>query len=525
MWRRPNDDRTVRAIYPDGFLPFIKSDIDDGSLTFGLNGTASGWTWDWGTVYGRNSFQFTIDNSVNVSLGNASKTSFDAGRLGASQSTTTLDLNREIHTPWQRPLRVALGAEFRADRYEITAGDPDSYRDGGVKVLDANGAPTTRLAPIGSQVFPGFRPSDAGAHSRSNTAAYIDLESDLTRSLLLGVAGRVERYSDFGATSTGKVAARYSVVRGLSLRAAASTGFRAPSLGQEFFSSTATNFIAGVPFDVRTFPVSTAEARVLGARDLEPERSVNLSAGIAAEPARGLAFTADFYRITIDKRIVLSDNFTGTAVQTLFTNAGLIGVSGGRFFSNAIDTRSNGVDLVANYDVSLASRGVLRLTSGYNHNVVKVTRVDSTPASLRAFQENLFGRVERTRIERGNPRDNFLGSGNYSVGGFALTARTKRYGEVSVAGATPTNATGTLDQTYGAKWITDASVSLTLRRRYSLAVGADNLFDVYPDRNVNPGDPQTSNGGISNFGIFPYNAISPFGFNGRFIYTKLSFGL
>jgi iron complex outermembrane recepter protein len=129
------------------------------------------------------------------------------------------------------------------------------------------------------------------------------------------------------------------------------------------------------------------------------------------------------------------------------------------------------------------------------------------------------------RIERGNPRDNFLLSGNYTSGGVGFTARTQRYGEVSLAGVTPTNATGTLDQTFGAKWITDVSLSYTLRRRYSLMVGADNLFDIYPDRNVNPGDPQTSNGGISNFGIFPYNGISPFGFNGRFIYTKLSLGL
>ena len=181
---------------------------------------------------------------------------------------------------------------------------------------------------------------------------------------MLGVAGRVEHYSDFGSTSTGKVAARFSVVKGFALRGAVSTGFRAPSLGQEFFSSTATNFIAGVPFDIRTFPVEHGRGAACSARsDLEPERSVNLSAGVAVEPARGLAFTADFYRIKINKRIVLSDNFTGAAIQTLFTNAGLDGVSGGRFFSNAIDTRSNGVDLVANYDVTLRARSVLRLTS------------------------------------------------------------------------------------------------------------------------------------------------------------------
>jgi iron complex outermembrane receptor protein len=525
FWRRALDDRTVRSIYPDGFLPLIKSDIDDGSLSAGVRGEAKGWKWDLGTVYGQNSFTFTIDNTANVSLGNASKTSFRAGELQFGQSTTTLDLYRAVRAPWNRDVRVALGGELRADRYEIAAGDSDSYRDGGVMVLDAAGNPTDRLAPVGSQVFAGFRPSDSGAHSRNNGAAYADIETDLTSMLLLGVAGRVEHYSDFGSTSTGKVAARFEPVKGLAFRGAASTGFRAPSLGQEFFSSTATNFINGQPFDVRTFPVNTPEAQVLGARDLKPERSVNLSAGVALEPARGLAITADFYRITIDKRIVLSDNFTGTAIQALFDSAGLRGVSGGRFFSNAIDTRSNGVDLVANYGVTLSRNSVLRLSSGYNHNVVKVTRVDSTPAALRAFQENLFGRVERTRIERGNPRDNLYVGANYSLGAFSVNARTQRYGEVSLAGTTPTNATGTLDQTYGAKWISDLAGSFTVRSRYSITIGADNVFDVYPDRNLNPGDPTTANGGISNFGIFPYNGISPFGFNGRFVYTKLSVGL
>jgi iron complex outermembrane receptor protein len=301
-----------------------------------------------------------------------------------------------------------------------------------------------------------------------------------------------------------------------------SSGFRAPSLGQEFFSSTATNFIAGQPFDIRTFPVATAEAKLLGARDLKPERSVNYSAGVALEPFGSLALTLDYYRIDIDKRIVLSDNFTGPTIQNLFASTGST-AAGGRFFTNAIDTRSHGVDVVANYGFSFSNRSVLRLTSGYNRNTVKVTRVDSTPANLKAFQETLFGRVEKTRIEKGNPRDNLFGSANYSLGGLGLTARVQRYGEVSVAGTSPTNLTGTLDQTYGAKTVTDLSGSYSLRR-YTITIGADNVFDVYPDRNLNPGDPATGNGGLSNFGIFPYAGISPFGFNGRFVYTKVSIG-
>jgi iron complex outermembrane receptor protein len=523
FWRRANDDRTVRSIFPNGFLPFIKSEIQDGSVSGGLKGDVSGWTWDLGTVYGHNSFDFTIDNTANVSIGPSSKTTFDAGQLAFGQSTTTLDIFRQVSGILPAPLRVALGGEFRSDMYKITAGEPDSYRNGGVKVLDASGNPTTRLAAVGSQVFPGFQPTDAGSHSRTNSAGYLDLESDLTKQLLIGLAGRFEHYSDFGSTSTGKVSARFEPVPRFALRGALSSGFRAPSLGQEFFSSTATNFISGQPFDIRTFPVATAEAKLLGARDLRPERSTNYSAGVAMEPATSLAITVDFYRIDIKNRIVLSDNFTGATIQALFASTGST-AAGGRFFTNAIDTRSNGVDVVANYGFSFSNRSVLKLTSGYNHNTVKVTRVDSTPANLKAFQENLFGRVERTRIEKGNPRDNLFASANYDVGGLGLTARVQRYGEVTVAGTTATNATGTLDQTYGAKTLTDLSASYSLRR-YTLTVGADNIFDVYPDRNVNPGDPATGNGGISNFGIFPYAGISPFGFNGRFLYTKMSIGL
>ena len=520
FWRRSLDDRTLRNLYPDGFLPFIKSKIVDGSFSGGLKGNAAGWRWDLGTVYGRNTFDFTIDNSANVSLGPTSKTTFDAGQLAFGQSTTSLDLFREVSSPFASPIRVAVGGEFRDDMYKITPGEPDSYLNGGVKVLDASGEPTTRLAAVGSQVFPGFQPTDAGSHSRTNTAAYVDLESDLTRQFLLGVAGRFEHYSDFGSTSTGKVSARFEPVSRYALRGAISSGFRAPSLGQEFFSSTATNFIAGQPFDIRTFPVATAEARLLGASDLKPERSVNYSAGVAMEPFGSLALTVDFYHIIIKNRIVLSDNFTGTTIQQLFASTGST-AAGGRFFTNAIDTRSNGVDVVANYGWTFSNQSALKLTGGYNNNTIKVTHVDSTPANLKTFQETLFGRVERTRIEQGNPRDNAFVSANYDLGRLGLTTRLQRYGKVTVAGATPTNTTGTLDQTYAAKTLTDVSGSYTLRR-YTLTLGADNVFDVYPDRNLNPGDPATGNGGISNFGIFPYAGISPFGFNGRFVYTKLS---
>ena len=295
MWRRPNDDRTVRALFPDGFLPFIKSNITDAAGSAGVRGELAAWKWDLGTVYGRNSFGFGVDNSANVSVASLSKTSFDAGSLIFGQSTTTLDLSREVRAPWNQAIHLAAGAEYRADRYEITAGDSDSYRNGHAKVLDPAGTPTTRDAAAGAQVFPGFRPADAGVHTRENSALYADIESNLTSKLLVDLAGRFEHYTDFGSTTNGKVAARYEITNRFSLRGAASTGFRAPSLGQEFFSSTATNFINGAPFDIRTFPVATAESG--------PSRCEGSQAGAIGEPERGLCRRA-VARIRCDRRLL-----------------------------------------------------------------------------------------------------------------------------------------------------------------------------------------------------------------------------
>ncbi len=278
FWRRPFDDRTLRNVFPNGFLPVIASDIWDASGSVGAKGLLSGWTYDLGTVYGRNQFGFTIKTSENASVGPTSPTQFDAGKLRFQQSTTSLDLNRDIRGLLPVPLNVAGGAEFRYDNYEIVSGEYDSWRNGGFKVLGPDGVTyTSRLAAPGSQVFPGFKgdsgtkKGDAGSHSRNNAAVYADLSSDLTKELLVDVAGRYEHYSDFGSTTTGKFSSRYQIIPGLALRGAVSTGFRAPSLMQEFFSSTATNFVLGVPLDIKTFPASSAEAAALGARPLQAD--------------------------------------------------------------------------------------------------------------------------------------------------------------------------------------------------------------------------------------------------------------
>jgi iron complex outermembrane recepter protein len=527
FFRRANDDRTVRSIHPNGFLPWIGSEIWDVSGSGGVRGQLAGWRWDLSSVYGGNSFRFSVHNSNNVSMGPDTPTDFQAGTLTFNQWTNNLDFARELNLGI--PVNIGIGAEFRLDRYGIEAGDPDSYRDGGVPLLDANGNPRLDAngnplkAAVGSQVFPGFRPSDEVDVSRNNVAAYIDLESNLTPQLLLNVAGRTEHYSDFGSTLDGKIAARFEPVRGFALRGAAGSGFRAPSLAQSYFSATSTNFIVvngvNTPFDIRTFPVDTRGAQILGSRELKPEQSVNLSAGVSLEPLNNLTITADYYAIDIEDRIVLSGNFTGTAIRQLFEREGLAGVAGGRYFTNAVDTRTRGFDVVANYGMLLANGGMLRLVGGYNQSRTRVTRVSETPPELRAFQSVLFDRIERGRIEQGQPRNNVNLTVNYTQGRLGLNVHNQRFGDVSQLAS---DTTGALDQTFRGKVVTDMDVSYRMLNRVRLSVGANNLFDVYPDewKDFHRG----VDGALTTAGIYRYpGGTAPFGMNGRFVYVRMSY--
>jgi iron complex outermembrane receptor protein len=516
-WRLPSGNNTVRAIFPNGFLPFINSKINDYSGTVGVKGTAMKWNYDLSGVYGHNDFRFDITNTNNATMGTASPTEFYAGKLKFGEATANLDLVRTFDvSAFSGPLNVALGGEFRRDMYGIEAGEPDSYRNGGVKVLDGPNA-GAQPAP-GAQVFPGFQPADAADHSRTNVAGYVDLESNVLRNLLLGVAGRVEHYSDFGSTADGKFSGRLELAPGFALRGAVSTGFRAPSLSQEFFSATSTVFLnlgAGlVPVETKTLPVTSGAAKALGAQPLKAENSLNASFGIALAPKKDLTVTADYYNIKINNRILFSGNFTGVAMTNFLASQGFPGVGSARFFTNAIDTHTKGVDVIARYAIDWRELGVIRLTGGYNHTRTKVTHVDSTSSALASQNAVLFDRIERGRIEIGQPHETISLALDHTLGRWASNLHVQKYGDVGFRGSATNPA---LDQTFGAKWITDVNASYAVLHPLRITIGANNLFDVYPDKQI-PAN--------SNSGIFQYsNTVNTFGFNGRFVYVKARYEL
>jgi iron complex outermembrane recepter protein len=501
FYRRALDARNRKEIYPLGFLPQIEPAVLDASGTAGVRGAIGPWSYDASGQFGLNRFAFTIGNTLNVSLGPDTPTRFDAGTLGLNQLTGNLDVRRPVTVPGFRgPLNVAFGTEYRRESYRIEAGEPDSYRDGGAP--DQFGG----RAAIGSQVFPGFRPSNEVDESRHSVAGYVDVEGDVLRWLRLGAAGRSEHYSDFGNTTIGKITARVQFDPRVTLRGSISTGFRAPSLGQSFFSSTATNFVnlgqGLVPVESLTLPVQSPAAQALGAAPLKPENSRNSAAGVVFAPVSRLEIAVDYYRIAIDDRIVLSGNFTAAPIAVLLAP---FGANSARFFTNAIDTRTRGIDVAANYQLPAGAAGDLRLRAGYNDTRTRITGSVATPPQLAGFASVLFDRLERRRIECGQPKDSVRLGGDWRRGRLGAAINASRYGEFC---SFTLNAAD--DQQYGAKWLTDVEGSFRAAG-FTVAAGIQNLFDVFPDRNAT----------VNSFnGIQTFPSHSPFGMNGRSIYAR-----
>lgn len=511
FFRIAKDNRNVRAIYPDGFLPKINAKIYDGSFATGLKGDIGGWNYDVSETFGGNSFNFNVTNSLNTSMGAESPTEFDCGTLKFFQAVTNLDLIRQYDIGTANLLNVGIGAEFRWENYQQEAGEPNSYKDGGVPILD--GPSAGKPAATGAQVFPGYTPKDARDESRTNIGLYIDLENDIITNWTLGVAGRFENYSDFGSTLTGKLSTRYEFFKGVALRGAVSTGFRAPSLQQEFYSSIATVFISGDPFEIGTFPVASDVARALGAKDLTAEKSVNLSAG-ATYSIDNFSLTVDAYQINVTDRIGLTENFINGNVPAFLESKG-INATGGRYFINALDTKTKGIDITSSYGIELGDVSSLRFTVAMNFNKTEVTNEDEiqTPPELAEITTiPLQARNTIGRLTVGSPKSSWNFMANYNWNNFGVMLRVLRYGETTTLNTTDP----TRDQTYDPLWVTDIEFSYDVSKQISFAFGSNNLLDLYPEK---------TNKVSSNNGMFQYSGFSPSGFNGRYVYTRLNISI
>lgn len=493
--RLPSEETVVLSLFPNGFQPHLNSDIFDGSLAVGAKfklGETS--ILDLSNTFGTNSFGYEVSNTNNASLGDKSPTSFYAGSHRFSQNTINIDYSSYLKEVLSG-LNFAAGAEYRNENYQIKAGEEASYINGG------------------AQSFPGFSPLNALNKSRHNWALYTDLEANLTTKFLVSGALRFEDYSDFGNTLNGKVAARYSFSDVFSIRGAYSTGFRAPSLHQQYFNNIATDVVDGVLLNSGIFTNDSPIAKAIGIPKLKQETSKNATVGFTISPSKAFAITVDAYQIQVDDRIVLTGNFGNDAfgdpipeLRAIFATAG---ASTGRFFTNAINTRTRGIDLVISHRTSLGN-GSLQTSFSGNYNKNEVTKVNPLSDKLAGQEDIYYGPQERSLIETNSPNIKSTLQFVYSVNKISFMYRNTYFGKVTRNGF-PFGG----EQVHAAKVVADITASYKITKALSATLGANNVFDVFPDKQIYEN---------SYFGVFKYAPVQ-MGTTGRYMFARLSYNL
>nr|WP_278254346.1 TonB-dependent receptor [Sphingobium sp. BYY-5] len=511
-FRRPNSTNAVLSIFPDGYAPNYTLDEKDFQVLAGIKGESGGWTWDLSSTYGENRTRNGSTDSLNASLGDASPTEFWTFTAKFAQWTNNVDISKGIDIGLAEPLKISFGAEHRYERFQTIAGDPESYANGFYRY--PAGTPLAgRYATIGAQGAIVLTPEDAAKLSRNSYAAYIDIGLNPIPRWFVALAGRAEHYDDSaGDTVNGKFTTRFDFTDNFAFRGTVSNGFRAPALAQSAFAQTSNQYttVNGVQTFITAKSVrpGTAIGDALGAKALTPEKSFNLSAGFTYKLGTRLNLSIDAYQIKLDDRIAQTGYLTGAGVSAILVANGFDPNYSVRYFANAIDTRTRGVEAVLNYLQPLGTDKSLRLTAGYNYNKTKITRVADNPQALAALNLTLFDRQAQGYIDRNLPRTKLILGQDLTLGNLKLNLRETRYGKVAFLGTTAAT-----DQFYGAKWIADIDLSFQATKNINVAIGANNFFDTYPDKNTLP----------DTNGFPPYPAQSPFGFYGGYYYGRLSF--
>jgi iron complex outermembrane receptor protein len=527
FFRTADDGRNVPSVYPNGFLPNIRTTVKDGSFAVGYRrDLADGWKADLSVNHGRSELDFHEKETINISywyepkpgggIYAESPLEADTGVLKFKQTTVNADLRGPIQLGG-REISFATGFEYRRDGYGIDAGDPVSYQYGrtnnpAIVIRDQTGG----VAASGTQGFPGYTPATAVDDSRHNIALYLDAEHKLTRELLLGAAVRWEKYSDFGSTTTGKLSLRYDPSKTVGLRSTVSTGFRAPGVQQKFYSSVSTNLnAAGVLTETLTAREGSAVTRAFGIPNLKQETSKNASVGLVLRPMPNFSLTADLWGIDIDDRIVFSSNIAPesgacatAAACPIRAILDPLKVGQAQFFTNAIDTQTRGLDIVAEHTTRWTG-STLVLSGQFDFNRTKVVGRHSDSPVLTGTQ--LFDDAQVTLIERGQPRQHHVLSADYTRGAWNGNLRANYYGEVQGQGFT-----APFVQTWDAKWIADATLRYNVSKATSVTVGANNLFNTFPTK----WDPVRA-APFPQLGFTYCWETCPFGINGRSWYARV----
>jgi len=502
--------RNSAQMYPNGFAPRIGTDVEDHSLTVGGRTSLAGWSVDLNATHGRNRMDYIIGSTLNASVANAdliaggrgiSPVSFDAGGFSFTQSTVGLDVTRYFADTIEG-INVAFGAESRSESYSIRAGERGSWDD-----YDGPGG-----GNAGSQGFPGFRPEDVIDKGRHAAGAYVDVETQITDKFLLAAAGRFEHYSDFGEAQIGKLASSYEINDGLLLRGSVSGGFRAPSLQQQYFSSTITNFIQGVPIDIVIAPSGSPIALAAGVPSLRQEKSRNASLGFAYAPAGNVSITLDAYVVDVRDRIVLIQGISTsdlTSPETASLRAVLEAMNVGRaqFLVNAVDTRTKGLDLTVNHTADVGP-GTLTSYLGVNYNTNTITTVNPTSVLRAEGIDAFLSRRERLFIEGAAPKSKAILSTSYTAGAWDAALKLTYFGAITLG---TFSGASVPDQQYRPRTAVDVSVGYELSRTLMLTVGGMNIFDAKPS-------PQDENETDTNF---TYESVQ-MGFNGPAWFARLS---
>ncbi|MGI9249468.1 MAG: TonB-dependent receptor plug domain-containing protein [Woeseiaceae bacterium] len=472
FFRYPDGFTSLPSVHPNGFRPITTGDNTDTSLSAGLRGNNFNSDWDLSLTVGKNDFDSGVENSANPSLGAASPTTFDLGGFEFTQMTLNADVVREFDLDsLSSPVTFAYGAELRFEDYETSAGDLASYEAGPF------------IAGIGAQAGPGLPADRVADVDRTVYAAYVDVEADLSDQFSMGAAARFEDYDDFGNALTGKLSGRFAVTDSFAIRGAVGTSFRAPSLAQTGYERATTNFGSGGMLELfRLLPVSDPDAIANGAVPLKEEESTNLSIGFVYDYGPAFNLTVDYFQIDVDDRI------------TLINAANNI-----QYFSNLIDTETDGFDIVA-AGVIEAGMGTIDWRVSYNNSETD------------AKNPEVLGVEDLNTVETASPEDKFIISGNWIVDRWSTLLRVTQYGDTTRVfdfggGFEPT-------QTYDAVWSVDAEFAAKISDAWTVAIGADNLTDEYPD---------LSSDDINYFGHLPYDVLSGIGMNGRYLYFRTQY--